>query len=204
MGRGTSHTTPKAVEDSLVGKYSKVPITLADGKLEYLLLDNKGRVINLLTARNDDNDATVLTVDSNSSLHTTPSQNLKSVAVTSPGVAYANGVNALCLVSPASGREVEIVSLWIAAKAAGDFYLVVDELGVSPGSTTANIFDLVGIKGDGVTDTSDVIWAAFFAAQGRGATGGEHHFDCGLNCEIYLIAPDIDYSFVITWLEEIP
>ena len=204
MGRGTSHTTPKAVEDSLVGKYSKVPITLADGELEYLLLDSKGRVVNLLTARNDNADATFLTVDSNSSLHTTHSQSLKSVAVTSPGVAYANGVNALCLVSPASGREVEIVALWIAAKAAGDFYLVVKNLGVSPGITTDYTFDLVGIKGDGVTDTSDVIWAAFFAAQGRGATGGEYHFDCGCDCELYLIAPDIEYSIVITWLEETP
>ena len=188
----------------LIGKYRTVPVDLADGGVGYILLDRKGRVINLLSARDDDEDAILLKVDSNESLHTTHSQSLKSLAVTSPGVAYANGVNALCLAKPASGREVEIVSLWIAAKAASDFYLVCSELGVDPGSTTNHTFDLVGIKGDGVTDTSDVVWAAFFAAQGRGATGGEYHFDGGLNCEIYLIAPDVDYSLVLTWLEEIP
>ncbi len=198
MGGETSHTT------KLVGKYRSIPIDLADGGVGYILLDSKGRVVNLLTARNDNADATFLTVDSNSSLHTTHSQSLQSISVTSPGVAYANGVNALCLANPESGREIEILSLWIAAKAAGDFYLVCAELGVAPGSTTNHTFDLIGIKGDGITDTSDVIWSAFFAAQGRGATGGEYHFDGGVNCEIYLIAPDIDYNFVITWLEEIP
>ncbi len=201
MVGGTSHTSPPI---NLVGKYRSVPITLADGETGYLLLDSQGRIINLLTARDDNEDTDFLTVDSNRSLHTTHSQGLHSVAVTSPGVAYANSVNAICLANPASGREIEIVSLWIAAKAAGDFYLVCAELGVSPGSTTNHVFDLIGIKGDGVTDTSDVIWAAFFAAQGRGATGGEYHFDGGMNCEVYLLAPNIDYSFVITWLEEIP
>ena len=193
-----SHTS------KLIGKYQAVPVTLSEGGVGYILLDRNGRVVNLLTAREDNEDVQFLTTDSNSSLHTTHSQSLKSVAVTSPGVAYANGVNALCLVSPVSGREVEIVSLWMAAKAAGDFYLVVKNLGLSPGDTTNNAFDLVGIKGDGVTDTSDVIWAAFFAAQGRGATGGEYHFDCGCDCELYLIAPDIDYNIVVSWLEEVP
>ncbi len=198
MGDGTSHTT------KLVGRYRTVPIDLADGGVGYILLDRQGRVVNLISARDDNEDAILLTVDSNESLHTTHSQNLKSMAVTSPGIAYANGVNALCLANPPEGYEIEIVSLWIAAKAASDFYLVCSELGVDPGSTTNYTFDLVGVKGDGITDTSDAIWAAFFAAQGRGATGGEYHFDGGLNCEIYLIAPDVDYSFVITWLEEIP
>ena len=198
MGGETSHTT------KLVGKYRSIPIDLADGGVGYILLDSKGRVVNLLTARNDNADATFLTVDSNSSLHTTHSQSLQSISVTSPGVAYANGVNALCLANPESGREIEILSLWIAAKAAGDFFLVASELGVDPGSTSNHTFDLIGIKGDGVTDTSDVIWAAFFAAQGRGATGGEYHFDCGGDRELYLIAPNIDYSIVITWLEETP
>ena len=198
MGGETSHTT------KLVGKYRSIPIDLADGGVGYILLDKKGRMINLIAARDDNSDAVLLTVDSNRSLHTTHSQSLQSISVTSPGVAYANGVNALCLANPESGREIEILSLWIAAKAAGDFYLVCAELGVAPGSTTNHTFDLIGIKGDGITDTSDVTWAAFFAAQGRGATGGEYHFDGGVNCEIYLIAPDIDYNFVITWLEEIP
>ncbi len=198
MGGGTSHT------NKLIGRYRSVPIVLADGGVGYILLDRQGRVINLLSARDDNAEAVLLTVDSNSSLHTTHSQSLQSLAVISPGVAYANGVNVLCLAQPESGKEIEILSLWIAAKAAGDFYLVCAELGVNPGSTTNHTFDLIGLKGDGVTDTSDAIWAAFFAAQGRGATGGEYHFDSGLNCEIYLIAPNVDYSLVVTWLEEVP
>lgn len=250
MGNGTSHTSRKQFQ---IGRYQTIPVTLADGSVAYLLLDNKGRVINilmakdasgnvvdlrvdsvgrvvsrltsvdgsanildvlldsggrivsLLSAQNDNETVDLLRVDSSRSLHTTHSSDLMNISVVTPGVAYANGTNALCLAAPtAETYEIEIVSVWISAKAAGDFYLVVDNLGVTPRSTTNNTFDLVGIKGDGVTDTCDVVWGAFFAAQGRGATGGEYHTDCGLSNELYLIAPNVDYNIVVAWLNEIP
>jgi len=200
-----SATSDRQTIRGLIGRYLTTPVTLADGTIGYILTDSQGRVVNLLSARNDDGDTDLLRVDSSRSLHTTHSSDLMNIAVTAPGVAYANGVNALCIAAPTDETyELELVSVWIAAKAAGDFYLVADNLGVTPGSTTVNAFDLVGIKGDGVTDTADVVWAAFFAAQGRGATGGEYHTDCGLANELYLIAPAIDYNIVIAWLNEIP
>ena len=205
----TSHTTrPETAADpgvEKVGQYQATPVTLPDGSITYLITDEKGHPISVIAGVNDDGAVQKLSVDGLGNLHMTHAHALKSLSVVSPGVAYANGVNALCLDAPPDEtREIEIVSIWISAKAAGDFYIVTRDLDVDPGSTSNYTFDLVGVRGDGVTDTSDVVWASFFAAQGRGATGGEYHFDCGAGREIYLIAPDIDYNLVISWLDERP
>jgi len=85
---------------------------------------------------------------------------------------------------------------------AGDLYLVADNLGNLPRTTTTNTFDLVGIKGDYVTSTSDVVWASFLGNTGKGDTGGDFHFDLTAGKELYLIAPDITYNLVVTWIQE--
>lgn len=197
--------SPKTVTvNSLIGRYRATPVMLPDGEIAYLLIDAQGRVLNLLVARDDNEDPQLLKSDTERNLHITHAHNIKSVSVTSPGVAYVNGTNALCLVAPTSNREVEIVSVRISTKAAGDFYICARNLGNSLGDTTTYTFDLSGIKGDGVTDTCDCIWAMLLTAAGRGATGGEYVFDCGCDCELYLIAPDVDYSLTVSWLIEVP
>lgn len=205
----TSHTTKTETSTDpgveKVGQYQATPVTLPDGSITYLITDSKGYLISVMSGVNDDGEVQKLTLDGLGNLHITHAHALKSLSVVTPGVAYANGVNALCVAAPPDEtREIEIVSIWISAKAAGDFYIVTRDLDIDPGSTTNYTFDLVGIRGDGVTATSDVVWAAFFAAQGRGTTAGEFHFDCGAGREIYLIAPDIDYNVVVGWLDERP
>lgn len=206
---GTSHTSKTETQAhpgvEKVGQYQATPVTLPDGSVTFLITDSKGYLISVIAGVNNDGEVQKLSVDGLGNLHMTHAHSLQSLSVVTPGVAYANGVNALCLAAPPDEtREIEIVSIWISAKAAGDFYIVTRDLDVDPGSTSAYAFDLIGIRGDGVTDTSDVVWASFFAAQGRGATAGEYHFDCGAGREIYLIAPNIDYNIVLNWLEERP
>jgi len=129
---------------------------------------------------------------------------LKFVTVTDPGVAYANGVNALCLANPPSlDEQIRIASVGLSAKAAGDFYLVVAALGTVAGATTNNVFDLQGIRGEVIASTCDVVWAAFLSAQTRSASSPGFILDCGVGNELYLIAPDIVYSLIVTWREEI-
>ena len=198
MGDGTRSTL------KLMGKYYAVPPTLVDGVPAYILLDEKGRTLSLVQIIDDEGNLTTLKSDHQGNLHVTHAHNIQTVIVTNPGVAYVNGTNALCLAKPSTeDHQLELVSIYLSTNVAGTFYLVSDNLGLNPGATTDNTFDLVGIKGDGVTDTCDVIWATFLANQRRGVTGGEFHIDLLNGEELYLIAPDVLYNLVINWIEEI-
>jgi len=127
---------------------------------------------------------------------------IKSVLVNQPGVAYAQSVNALCLIAPEhEGHHLEVMGVYLSTKAAGDFYLVVANLGVAAGSTTDNTFDLIGVRGTDIADTSDVVWAAFLANTSKGGTEGAYEMELNAGYEIYLIAPDVDYNLHITYRE---
>ena len=192
------HTTGKPER----GKYVATPLLLADGSVAYLLLDNYGRQIVRPKTINHQDEVVDFQSDHYANLHVTHAKNLSSVTVTSPGVEYANGVNALCIATPEDPEhELELLGVYLSTKTAGDFYLVADNLGLSPGETTGNTFDLVGIYGDGVTNTCDVLWAAFLANNARGVTGGDFHEDLGLDVELYLIAPNVTYTITVMWMD---
>ena len=202
-------STSKAV---FAGKYQATPVTLSDGSIAYILLDDKGRIYARIAGVDDTTD-TLHTIETGNvvsldgirhyAIRTAHSHGLNSISVTSPGLAYANGANSLCLAAPtAETLSVEVENVYISAKAVGDFYLVVGNLDVAIGATTANVFDLVGINGVGVVNTSDVVWAFFNAAAGKGAAAGAMHFDLTVGHELYLIAPNIAYNIVVTWIQE--
>ena len=198
MGGGSRSTL------KLMGKYFETPSDIPEGVPAYILLDEKGRTLSLVQIIDDEGNLTTLKSDHQGNLHVTHAHNIQTVIVTNPGVAYVNGTNALCLAKPSTeDHQLELVSIYLSTNVAGTFYLVSDNLGLNPGATTDNTFDLVGIKGDGVTDTCDVIWATFLANQRRGVTGGEFHIDLLNGEELYLIAPDVLYNLVINWIEEI-
>ena len=198
MGDGSRSTL------KLMGKYFAVPPTLVDGVPAYILLDEKGRTLSLVQIIDDEGNLTTLKSDHQGNLHVTHAHNIQTVIVTNPGVAYVNGTNALCLAKPSTeDHQLELVSIYLSTNVAGTFYLVSDNLGLNPGATTDNTFDLAGVKGDGIVDTCDVIWATFLANQRRGVTGGEFHIDLLNGEELYLIAPDVLYNLVINWIEEI-
>ncbi len=185
------------------GKYFLVPSDLAEGKLAYVLLDIKGRTISRPQTVDDDGNLVSLISDHQRNLHVTHAHNIQSVSVTNPGVAYANGVNALCLGKPSDeDHHLELVSVYLSTNVSGSFYIVSDDLDIDPGSTTTNTFDLAGIRGNGVTQTCDVIWATYLANQRRGTTGGEFHWDLPAGEELYFIAPNELYTLVINWIEE--
>ena len=193
-----SHTTGSPER----GKYQVTPLLLADGSVAYLLLDDYGRQIVRPKTINHQDEIVDLQSDHYANLHVTHAKNLRSITVTSPGVEYANGVNALCIATPEDPEhELELLGVYLSTKTAGDFYLVADNLGLSPGETTGNTFDLVGIYGDGVTNTCDVLWAAFLANNARGVTGGDFHEDLGLDVELYLIAPNVSYTITVMWMD---
>ena len=198
MGSGARST------QKIIGKYYANPSDIPEGIPAYVLLDEKGRTLSLVQIIDDEGNLTTLKSDHQGNLHVTHAHNIQTVIVTNPGVAYVNGTNALCLAKPSTeDHQLELVSIYLSTNVAGTFYLVSDNLGLNPGATTDNTFDLVGIKGDGVTDTCDVIWATFLANQRRGVTGGEFHIDLLNGEELYLIAPDVLYNLVINWIEEI-
>lgn len=195
---------------ALTGMYQASPTTLADLAYAPPLLDSEGRLITLISGVCPDGETRTVELAHNIpsagtnayALRTTHMAGLKSVSVCDPGVAYANGVNSLCLAAPSvETTELEIENIYLSSKAAGDFYICCRNLGIAPGATTNYTFDLVGILGDGITNTADVLWATFLGATGKGLTGGDFHFDIGPGCELYLIAPDITYDLVITWIE---
>jgi len=179
MGDSTSHTTPKTVQIKGIDD--------TDGSTHVL---DAGNVVDLNGKKHH-------------GLRTSHTHGLNSIAVTSPGVAYANGANALCIAAPTNEAYiVELEAIFLSVKVAGDFYLVAANLGNLPGTTTNNVFDLVGVKADYITSTSDVVWAAFLGNTGKGDTGGDFHFDLTPGKELYLIAPNIDYNLVVTWIQE--
>ena len=198
MGSGTRSTI------KLMGKYFATPSDIPEGVPAYILLDEKGRTLSLVQIIDDEGNLTTLKSDHQGNLHVTHAHNIQTVIVTNPGVAYVNGTNALCLAKPSTeDHQLELVSIYLSTNVAGTFYLVSDNLGLNPGATTDNTFDLAGVKGDGIVDTCDVIWATFLANQRRGVTGGEFHIDLLNGEELYLIAPDVLYNLVINWIEEI-
>ncbi len=197
MGGGTRSTL------KLIGKYFENPSDLAEGVPAYVLLDQKGRIISQVSILDDDGELVSLRADHQGNLHVTHAHNIQNISVTNPGVAYANGVNALCLGTPSDEDHwIELVSIYLSTNVSGSFYLVSGNLGLTGGATTDNTFDLAGMRGDGLTDTCDVIWATFLANQRRGVTGGEFHWDLPAGEELYLIAPNELYNIVVNWIEE--
>ncbi len=197
MGQGARSTL------KLTGKYFENPSDIPEGVPAYVLLDEKGRVLSRGQLIDDDGIVTSLISDHQGNLHVTHAHNIQTVSVTNPGVAYVNGTNALCIAKPSDeAHQIELVSIYLSTNVAGSFYLVSDDLDIDPGSTTANTFDLAGMRGNGMVQTCDVIWATFLANQRRGVTGGEFHWDLPNGEELYLIAPDVLYSLVVNWIEE--
>ena len=201
------------IDPRAIGRYQATPAILADLAYAPALLDVQGRLYARI-AGIDDTDDTIHTFEtgnvvdldgiSHYALRISHSHGINAISVTTPGVAYANGANAMCLAAPTDEALcIELEAVYVSAKAVGDFYLVAANLGIAIGSTTANTFDLVGIKGSGLAvNTSDVVWAFFDAASGKSQSGGAMHFDLTDGHELYLIAPDIDYNIVVTWLQE--
>jgi len=188
----------------LMGRYEETPGDRVDGAPTYILTDIKGRILSRVQIVDDYGNVTSLRADHQGNLHVTHAHNLQSIMVNQPGVAYVNGVNALCIAVPSDeDHQIEIVNIYLSTDTAGSFYLVIADLGLTPGATTDNTFDLVGVLGDGITDTCDVAWAAFLAAQGRGLSSGEYHMDIGAGNELYLLAPDVDYHIHVGWIDEL-
>ena len=205
---GTSHTTKTETQAhpgvEKVGQYQATPVTLPDGSVTFLITDSKGYLISVIAGVDDDGVVQKLKVDHLGNLHVTHPHETKSVMVNEPGLAYANGVNALCIAAPSDeDHYLELVGIYLSTNAAGSFYLVVADLGLTPGTTTANLFDLVGVMGSDITDTCEVAWAAFLANQGRGVTGGNYLMDLMAGYELYLIAPNEDYHIHVNYLDQL-
>lgn len=187
---GGNHTTVHAwiKEDKRGGK-------------KFGTLDKLQTVINRNMAIDDGGIYQALRVDSEENLHVSHEHNIQTITITNPGLAYANSTNALCIaVTPTEAEEIEIISIYISTKAVGDFYLVAKDLDIAAGGTTSNNFDLIGIFGDGIADTSEVVWAYFNHANGRSQSQGGYHNDMGDGKELYLIAPDTVYSITVNYL----
>jgi len=186
-----------------MGKYFAVPPTLVDGVPSYILLDEKGRIVNITKVIDDHGNYTTLLADHAGNLHTAGPHGVKAAMVNEPGLAYANGVNALCLAAPSDeDHHIEILGVYLSTNAAGSFYLCARNLGIAPGATSAYTFDLVGVMGDQMTRSTDVIYASFLANQGRGTTGGNYKMNMMDGEELYLLAPDVTYHIHVNYMEE--
>ncbi len=197
MGRGTRSTL------KLMGQYFATPSDISDGVPAYILLDEKGRIINLVQAIDDHGNVVSLLSDHSGNLHTAGPHGVKAAMVNEPGLAYANGVNALCIAAPSDeDHHLEILGVYLSTNAAGSFYLCARNLGVAPGATSAYTFDLIGVMGDQMTRSTDVLYAAFLANQGRGVTGGNYKVNLADGEELYLIAPNVTYHIHVAYLDE--
>jgi len=198
MGDGTRSTL------KLMGRYEETPGDRVNGVPTYLLTDIKGRIMSRVQILDDEGNLTALRSDHQGNLHVTHAHGLKSVMVNEPGLAYVNGVNAFCLAAPSDeDHHIEIVGVYLSTNAAGSFYLVTRNLGLTPGATTNYTFDLVGVMGTDITNTCDVAYSAFLANQGRGVTGGNYQMDMMAGRELYLIAPNVTYHIHVNYLEEL-
>ena len=181
---------------------SRVTAVDDEGNIVNLLADQQGRLISRMTVVDDEGHIVDLLADHSGNLHITHATGLKSIMVNEPGLAYANGVNALCLAAPSTeAHRLDIVGVYLSTNAAGSFYLVTRNLGIAPGATTNYTFDLVGMMGTDITNTCDVIWGAFLANQGRGVTGGSYDMHLMAGREVYLIAPNVTYHVHVNYLE---
>ncbi len=187
-----------------MGRYEETPGDRVDGVPTYLLTDIKGRLIARLNVLDDEGHIVELLADHSGNLHVTHASELKSVMVNEPGVAYANGVNALCLAAPSDeDHRLDLIGVYLSTNAAGSFYLVTGNLGTAAGATTAYTFDLVGVMGDDIVNTCDVTWAAFMGNQRRGVTGGNWDMHLLAGRELYLIAPNVNYHVHVNYSEEL-
>jgi len=187
----------------LMGKYFATPSDIPEGVPAYILLDEKGRIKSLVQVIDDHGDYTPLLADHSGNLHTAGPHGVLAAMVNEPGVAYANGVNALCLAAPSDeDHHLELLGIYLSTNAAGSFYLCSRNLGIAPGATTNYTFDLVGVMGDGLTRSMDVVYAAFLANQGRGVTGGNYKVNLASGEELYLLAPDVTYHIHVNYMEE--
>ena len=203
----TSHTTKTetAADPGVekVGQYQATPVTLPDGSVTYLLTDIRGRLISIVQSEDDHGVYRPLRSDHDGNLHVAGPHGIQAAMVNEPGLAYANGVNALCLAAPVDeDHHLELIGVYLSTNAAGSFYLVAGNLGIAPGATSNYTFDLVGVMGTDLTRDMDVVWAAFLANQGRGVTGGNFHMDLMAGEELYLLAPDVTYHVHINYLDE--
>ena len=197
MGDGTRSTV------SLLGKYFVNPSDIPIGIPAYILLDVKGRPISIVLTEDDHGVYRPLRSNHEGNLHTMGPHGIQSAMVNEPGLAYANGVNALCIAAPEDeDHHLEIAGVYLSTNAAGSFYLVAENLGVAPGATTAHTFDLVGVMGSDLARTCDVIWAAFLANQGRGITGGNYQMNLLNGEELYLLAPNETYHVHVNYMDE--
>jgi len=197
MGDGSRSTL------KLMGKYFAVPPTLVDGVPAYILLDEKGRIVNITQVIDDHGNYTTLLADHGGNLHTAGPHGVQAAMVNEPGLAYVNGANALCLAAPSDeDHHIEILGVYLSTNAAGSFYLCARNLGIAPGATSAYTFDLVGVMGDDITRTTDVVYAAFLANQGRGVTGGNYKINMLDGEELYLLAPDVTYHIHVNYTDE--
>lgn len=187
-----------------MGRYEGTPGDRVNGIPTYLLTDIKGRLISRVNVVDDEGHIVDLIADHDGNLRVTHPEGLKSVMVNEPGVAYANGANALCLAAPSDeNHHLDLIGVYLSTNAAGSFYLVTANLGLAPGATTANIFDLVGVMGDDIVNICDVTWAAFMGNQRRGVTGGNWDMHTMAGEEVYLIAPNVNYHIHVNYLEEL-
>lgn len=203
----TSHTTrPETPEDpgvEKVGQYQAIPVTLPDGSVTYLLTDIRGRLISIVQSEDDHGVYRTLRSDHFGNLHVAGPHGIQAAMVNEPGLAYANGVNALCLAAPEDeDHHLEVSGVYLSTNAAGSFYLVAGNLGVTPGTTSVYTFDLVGVMGSDLVRTCDVIWASFLANQGRGVTGGNYQMSLLDGEELYLLAPDVTYHIHVNYMDE--
>jgi len=186
-----------------MGKYFATPSDIPDGVPAYILLDEKGRIKSLVQVIDDHGNYTSLLADHAGNLHTAGPHGVQAAMVNEPGLAYANGVNALCLAAPTDeDHHLEILGVYLSTNAAGSFYLCARNLGIAPGATSAYTFDLVGIMGDDLTRTTDVVYASFLANQGRGTTGGRYKMNLMNGEELYLLAPDVTYHIHVNYMDE--
>ena len=186
-----------------MGKYFAIPPDITEGVPAYILLDDKGRIINITQVIDDHGNYTTLLADHSGNLHTAGPHGVKAAMVNEPGLAYANGVNALCLAAPSDeAHHLELLGIYLSTNAAGSFYLCARNLGIAPGATSAYTFDLVGVMGDDLTRTTDVIYASFLANQGRGTTGGNYKMNMLNGEELYLLAPNVTYHIHVNYVDE--
>ena len=197
MGDGTRSTL------KLTGKYFVNPSDIPVGVPAYILLDVKGRPISIVLSEDDHGVYRTLRSDHSGNLHTAGPHGIQSAMVNEPGVAYVNGTNALCLAAPEDeDHHLELLGVYLSTNAAGSFYLCARNLGIAPGATSAYTFDLVGVMGDDLTRSCDVVYSAFLANQGRGVTGGQYKMNMLDGEELYLLAPNVTYHIHVTYMDE--